>query len=136
MEKQKKMRVDKRKNIEKVIKEKIKNPLATTREIAKKTGVSKSAVADHVQNNLDKIGQKDERIMLLTDKDFDIVKLAQQRIEEKLMDEAEMKKTRIGEISAVAKDSAARYTIFRWELTDAEWWGKVEIISFKDILNG
>lgn len=130
------MRVDKRKNIEKVIKEKIKNPLATTREIAKKTGVSKSAVADHVQNNLDKIGQKDERIMLLTDKDFDIVKLAQQRIEEKLMDEAEMKKTRIGEISTVAKDSAARYTIFRWELTDAEWWGKVEIISFKDILNG
>jgi hypothetical protein len=52
------------------------------------------------------------------------------------MDEAEMKKTRIGEISTVAKDSAARYTIFRWELTDNEWWGKVEIISFKDILNG
>lgn len=130
------MRVDKRKNVEKVIKEKIKNPLATTREIAKKTWVSKSAVADHVQNNLDKIGQKDERIMTLTDKDFDIVKLAQQRIEEKLMDEAEMKKTRIGEISTVAKDSAARYTIFRWELTDNEWGGKVEIISFKDILNG
>jgi hypothetical protein len=29
------------------------------------------------------------------------------------MDEEEMKKTRIGEISTVAKDSAARYTIFR-----------------------
>jgi hypothetical protein len=39
--------------------------------------------------------------------------LAQQRIQEKLQDEEVMKKTSIEKISTVAKDSAARYTVFR-----------------------
>ena len=121
--------------MEKVAKARLKNPRATTREVAEKTWLDHSTVAK-LDKEIPQISTKDDRIITLTDKDFDIVKLAQQRIEEKLMDEAEMKKTRIGEISTVAKDSAARYTIFRWELTDNEWWGKVEIISFKDILNG
>lgn len=128
------MRVDKRKNYEKVAKERLINPRATVRDIAEKTNIWIWTVS-RADKELEQNGTKDERIITLTDKDFDIVKLAQQRIEEKLMDEEEMKKTRIGEISTVAKDSAARYTIFRWELTDKEWWGKIELVSFKDILN-
>lgn len=129
------MRVDKKKNLEKVVIEKLHNPMKSQNNIAKDLWVWVATV-NRAMQEMEKNGIKDERIITLTDKDFDIVKLAQQRIEEKLMDEAEMKKTRIGEISTVAKDSAARYTIFRWELTDDEWGAKVEIISFKDILNG
>jgi hypothetical protein len=32
-----------------------------------------------------------------------------------------MKKTSIEKISTVAKDSAARYTVFRWAVTDENW---------------
>lgn len=56
----------------------------------------------------------------MTDDDFDIVVLAQQRIKQKLQDDKVMEKTKISDISSVAKDSAARYTIFRGELTDAK----------------
>jgi hypothetical protein len=32
-----------------------------------------------------------------------------------------MKKTSIEKISTVAKDSASRYTVFRWAITDEKW---------------
>lgn len=130
---EKKMRVDKRKNVEKVAKEKLKNPLKSQREIAKETGMSLWTVNASLKE-VEQIWNKDERIIALTDTDFNIVKLAQQRIQEKLNDEAEMKKTRIGEISTVAKDSAARYTIFRWDLTDKEWWYNAKVVGLPDLL--
>ncbi len=117
---EKKIRVDKRKNIEKIAKVVVKNPRATEREIAKETGLGNWTI-NRLKTEVEQIGAKDERILTLTDKDFDIVILAQQRIQEKLADEEEMKKTRIGEISTVAKDSAARYTVFRWAITDEKW---------------
>lgn len=114
---EKKMRVDKKKNLEKIAKVVVKNPRATEREIAKATGLWNWTI-NRLKQEVEQIGAKDDRILTLTNTDFDIVILAQQRIQEKLADEAEMKKTRIGEISNVAKDSAARYTVFRWAVTD------------------
>lgn len=130
---EKKMRVDKRKNVEKVAKARLSNPRATTREIAEIADVDHTTVS-RLDREIPQIATKDERIITLTDTDFNIVKLAQQRIQEKLNDEAEMKKTRIGEISTVAKDSAARYTIFRWDLTDKEWWYNAKVVGLPDLL--
>jgi len=117
---EKKMRVDKRKNLEKIAKVVVSKPRATEREIAKETGLSNWSV-NNLKKEVEQIWAKDDRIITLTNTDFDIVILAQQRIQEKLADEEEMKKTRIGEISTVAKDSAARYTVFRWAITDEKW---------------
>jgi hypothetical protein len=109
---EKKVRVDKRKNLEKVAKVRLSNPRATTREVAKETGLDHSTVAK-LDKQVPQISTKDDRIITLTDTDFDIVILAQQRIQEKLADDEVMKKTSIEKISTVAKDSASRYTVFR-----------------------
>jgi hypothetical protein len=61
---------------------------------------------------------KDERIIGLTDADFDIVLLCQSAMTEKLQDPEEVKRTRIVELSQVASASAARYTTFRGQITD------------------
>lgn len=111
------MRVDKRKNIEKVAKARLETPLATTREVAEETGLDHSTVAK-LDKEIPQISTKDDRIIALTDIDFDIVKLAQKRIQEKLENGEEMKKTSIEKISSVAKDSSARYTLFRGNATD------------------
>lgn len=120
-EAKKKMRVDRRKNVEKVAIAKIKKPLSTQREIAKATWVWLWTV-NRAEQEMEQIGTKDERILTLTDTDFEIMVLAQGRIKDKLQDDSEMKKTRIWEISSVAKESAARYTTFRGAVTDPSWW--------------
>ena len=127
------MRVDKRKNVEKIAKARLNNPRATTREVAEETGLDHSTVAK-LDKELPQIATKDDRIITLTETDFDIVTLAQMRIKEKLEDEEEMKKTRIGEISSVAKESAARYNIFRWDLTGADGWYKIKDMTNEQLL--
>lgn len=67
-------RADKRKNIDKIVAAKAKNPLASVREIAEETGISKTTVADHIKS--DKVGQegsRDERIVNLIEKDLEII---------------------------------------------------------------
>lgn len=71
------MRVDKAKNIEAVTNELLKNPLQTVREVSDKTGVSKSSVANYINEDLDKIGQKNEKIIKITDIDREIIEKAQ-----------------------------------------------------------
>ena len=125
-------RTDKKRNIDLIAAALVVDPLATTREIEERTWVSKSTVATH-KANLDKVGQKDERIINLTNKDLAIVTRAQELIELKLNDEKLVKDMNIRDISAVAKDSAARYSLFRWDATDREW--GVKSISELDLLD-
>lgn len=47
------MRVDKKKKLWKVAEELLNNPLATTREVSENTWVSKSTVANYINNDLD-----------------------------------------------------------------------------------
>lgn len=125
-------RADKEKNDDMIAAEYAKNPLATVREVAEATGVSKSTVASH-KHNLDKVGQKDPRILALTDADLEIIVKAQWIINEKLSDDQQVKKMNIRDVSSVAKDSSARYTLFRWKATDNEWW--LNVISELDLLD-
>lgn len=122
------MQKDKKKRLWKIAKELLKDPLQTTRELEKKTWISKSAIANYINNDLDTLGLKDPKIVLLTDKDFNCIVLWVEEIERRLKDKEELNKMRVTEISQVIKDNTARYTLFRWDATNLEWWSKLPAI--------
>lgn len=115
------MRKDKARNVDLVTSEIVKNPFITQRDIAKNTDLWTStvnrAIKEVVQSG---IIQKDDRIVNLTNKDLEIVTKAQQLIADKFEDEEQVKKMKVTDISSVAKDSSARYSIFKWDVTDKD----------------
>lgn len=128
------MRVDKAKNIAKVAKTLLENPLQSVREVASETWVSKSSVANYINDELDKIGQKNKDIINITDVDKRIIEKAQIIIEhaiDKHIEKSEasgwLSLQEALQASWLAKESTARYTIFRWNATD-EQWGLKEVI--------
>ena len=123
------MRVDKAKNIAKVAKTLLENPLQTEREIAEDIDIGKSSV-NRLKNELGQIGAKDDRIIGITDKDLSILTIGQREIERRLNDKEEVEKMRTVEISQVIKESTARYSLFRWSATD-EQWGLKETVTIE-----
>lgn len=125
-----KNRTDAKKNKAKIIKEVLINPLQTQREIAKGVWLSKTTIQEHLKE-LPKT-TKDDRIIWICDTDLEIVILWQEIIKNRLMDEEELKKISARDISWIIKENTARYTIFKWDATDSEWWMKlVEWITIK-----
>ena len=118
------MRADKKKSLSKVTKELLKNPIQTVREVAEKTWVSKSTVANYINENMDKIGHKNKDIIQITDTDLEILKLWQQEIFNRLQKKEELEKMRTFEIAQTIEKSEKRYQIFRWDVTDKDWWLK------------
>ncbi len=123
----------------------IKNPEATEREIAESTWIAKSTVHD----NIGHIGQvKDERVEKVLKKDKSIVEKAQKIIEQSLDIELKIREENEKVINddtipmadkveklvkntmnymwanQLAKDSATRYMLFKWEVTDETGWLK------------
>ena len=125
---EKKMRTDKAKNKSKIVKEVLKNPLQSQREIAKKVWLWKTTIQEHLQ---DIKTTKDDRILWVCEKDFEIVTLWQSIIAERLKDKEEVKKMRTFEIAQTIEKSEKRYMLFKWEATDKDWWLK----SITNILN-
>jgi len=113
-------RSDKKKNIDKVATSLLKSPLQSQREVAEDTWISKSAVNRNIKE-MGQNGTKDDRVVNLTDKDFNCIALWVAEIERRLQDVEELKKMRTPEISSVIKENTARYTLFRWTATDEEW---------------
>ena len=113
------MRTDKAKNIAKVAKVVLENPLASQREIADEANVW-LWTANRIKQELEQNGTKDERILWITDTDLSILTIGQREIERRLNDKAEVEKMRTVEISQVIKESTARYSLFRWDATDKE----------------
>ena len=128
---EKKIRWDKKKNIAKVAEELLNNPLSSVREVAEKTWVSKSTVANYINKDLDKLGQKDKSILEVCNVDFDIVKIWQEIIKQRLQDKEEVSKMRTFEIAQTIEKSEKRYMLFKWEATWKDWWLK----SIANILN-
>lgn len=123
-------RADRKKNVAKVAKVIIKDPLKTQREIAKETWVS-LGTANSAKREVEQSWTKDDRIVGLTEDDFDIVRLAQGIIKDKLEDKKQVAKMKVTDVSSVARDSAQRYTIFRWPVTNNEW-GLKDIRTMSD----
>lgn len=108
------------KNVAKVLKERVKDPLQTTREIAEKTGVDFSTVA-RIDKQLPQIATKDQNILDICAVDFEIVKLWQQIINQRLKDKEETDKMRTYEIAQTIEKSEKRYMLFKWSVTDNQW---------------
>ena len=122
------MRKDKAKSLAKVAKSRLNDPLKTVREVEKETWVDHVTVSRR-DKELKQTGTKDDRILWICDKDINIVKLAQGEIVRRLWDDEEKKQISARDLSWIAKDSSARYTIFKWEVTDSNGWMK----SLKDL---
>ena len=120
------MRVDKKKNKAKIIKEIIKNPLQSQREMAKNVWLWKTTIQEHLQEIKT---TKDDRILWICEKDFEIVKLWQSIIEERLRDKSETDKMRTFEIAQTIEKSERRYMLFKWNATDDNWGAKEIIIE-------
>ena len=108
------------KNIEKVSRERLLNPLATTREIEEITWVDHSTVS-RIDWQLQQTATKDGRIISITDTDLNIVEKGQKEIDRRMSDSDELGKMRTVELSQVLKESTARYSLFRWSATDKDW---------------
>lgn len=119
----KKSRLDKQINIDKIAAYIVANPLSTVREIAEATGISKSTVAEHIKS--DEVGQKgikDDRIVSLTDGDYEIMEAIQKIKKERLTVEPE--KVSNGDIDKRENTATKRYSLFVWDATNPDWWLK------------
>ena len=111
------VRKDKLKNLSKVAKVAIKEPLLTRDKIAEKAWVSQWT-ASNMLKELDESWRKDDRIIWITNKDLEIVKLWQDIIKSRLKDKEEVSKMRTVEVSQVIRENTQRYTLFKWDITD------------------
>lgn len=123
------MRIDKAKKVSSVTKELLENPLQTVREVAEKTGVSKSSVASYIQEDLDKLGLKDDRILWLTDKDFELMKQIQEVKFKRLQEDEQINNN---DLDKWENTAVKRYSLFRWSATDKD--GGLKQIDNIDIL--
>jgi|GEM_PF-1430039 len=114
--KQKKERNDAKKNKAKVIKALLKDPLKSQTKIAKETGLAQSTVNSHIKN-MKPI--KDDSISRICATDINIVKLAQEEIQRRIMSK-KREEISVRDLSAVARDSEKRYQIFIGDITDSK----------------
>lgn len=127
------MQKDKQKRLWKVVKELLKDPLLTTREIEEKTWISKSTVANYINNDLDTVGLKDDRIINITDKDFELMNLIQQEKFRRIQEEKE--KINNTDINKWEETATKRYSLFRWNATDKQWWLNYSNYSDLELIN-
>lgn len=113
---EKQMRGDKKKNLIKVLKSRIRW-VKSQREVAEETGVSKSSV-DRLDKELGQLGAKIPEIEDICKADFEIVKLTQKETIRRLQNPWEETFT---DIIRAGSESAKRYSLFRWNATDKDW---------------
>lgn len=119
-------RGDKLKNRAKIIKEVMKDPMQSQRDIAKKVKTSVSTVNEHMKD-LPKTN-KSEHVEEILKKDLEIVNLATDILKNRLTlakDDPDNKMS-TRDVIASADVSAKRYTLFKWSATDEEWGLKEE----------
>ncbi len=128
-------RKDKLKNKAKVVKEVLKDPLATDRDIEKKTGVWKST-ANRVRQELGQAGTKDDRIVGICNQDIEIVELAnkvrRRYVEQIINKKEELKPSEISEVDKISNTSQKRYSIFMGDRTDDKGWLKTWLDNLYD----
>ena len=111
------MRTDKKVSISKVAKEVLSNPLLNQREIAEKTWLSLGNVNDKL-NILEQEGQKDDRIIWLTDRDFEMMKKIQDVKFKRLAEDEQINNN---DLDKWENTAVKRYSLFRWSATDKDW---------------
>lgn len=123
------MRADKKANIAKVARVILNNPLLTRDEVAEEAWVW-TWTASRALSELDENGRKDERIVWLTDEDFNLMKKIQQ---EKFKRLQEPEKINDNDLDKWENTATKRFTLFRWSATDSEWGLKLPDVTFQII---
>ncbi len=111
------MRSDKAKNIAKVARVVLADPLLSRDEVAMKAGVSQWT-ASNVLAELDESWRKDPRIVWLTDKDFELMESIQS-VKFKRLETPE--NINDNDLDKWENTAVKRYTIFRGKATDEQW---------------
>jgi len=124
-------RSDKQKNKDKVEASLAKNPLQSEREIAKDTWLSPATAHRAKVEVKQSEATKDSRIVNLTDKDFELMQLIQKRKFDRMADKENP--VNDSDVNNWDKEAKARYTIFRWDVTDET--GGIKDINAIDKLN-
>ena len=114
-----KKRLDAQINKNKIAKVVLEKPLASQRDISKQTGLSKGAVYEHLKDLPSKL-DKDGRIIAITETDLENVILWQNELQRRLQERADKLKTQ--EIVQIMSEGTARYTKFRWDVTNPDGW--------------
>lgn len=134
VKKPQKERVDKIKNKAKVIAKVIANPLATEREIAKETWLWNWTIHNHLKE-LEQNWAKSQAIEKIIEQDAKIVNIAQSILVSRMENTPDKVSTR--DLISASDISAKRYSIFKWEATNKEWWLKeIKNITINVIWNG
>lgn len=133
------MRVDKQKNIKALKNELLKDPLQTEEELWKKIGIARGSV-NRLKDEMSEIvtNAKNSDIIDITDEDKLIIQMSQAisrhslwTIINKLYEDPayvlELREAKTA--SEIAKESTARYSLFRGSATDNEWGLKEVIIE-------
>lgn len=136
------MRVDKAKNIKALKNELLKNPLQTEEELWKKLWIARWSV-NRLKEEMSEIvtNAKNSDIVEITDEDKFIIQMSQALSRHSLwtiinkLDEdptyvLELREAKTA--SEIAKESTARYSLFRWSATDKD--GGLKGIESIDIL--
>lgn len=123
------MRADRKRNLDAVQSEYVKNPLATEYEIAEITWIGKSSV-NRAKQEMGENGEiKDDRIISLTDWDFDLMLSIQKRKFNRMKDmDIPVSDNDLNQWDREAK---ARYSLFRGTVTDPSGWLKENSIKEK-----
>lgn len=110
-------RADKKKNVDKVAAAIAVNPLATQRDLAAATGLGLASV-NRNKKEAEQNGTKDDRIIHLTDGDFELQKKIQEIKAKKLRENAD--KISDSDINQWDRHSMTRYTTFRGDATNED----------------
>ena len=133
--KPKRQRSDRRKTVEKVAAAVLKKPRGNVRELAKIAGIDPTTVARIKKSGeLPQSATKDDRILTITNNDAEIVTHSQRHILREIR--KEIVDIPAKDLSTIAKDSAARYMLFRGEATDEHGGAKVLTPDQIALLNG
>lgn len=137
------MRTDKAKNMKALKTELLKNPLQTEEQLWEKLWVHRVTV-NRLKEEMHEIvtNAKNDDILAITWKDREIIDLSQEislhklRWYKKLIDEwiiLDIEMRDVKTVSEIAKESTARYALFKWDATDNEWGLKNPEVIFQII---
>ena len=125
------MRVDKAKNIKALKAELLKNPLQTEEELWRKIWIARGSV-NRLKDEMSEIvtNAKDSDILEITDEDKLIIQMSQaisrhslwtiiNKLDEDPSYALDLREAKTA--SEIAKESTARFSLFRWSATDDQW---------------
>lgn len=130
------MRVDAKKNLKKVASAYLQDPMATEREIAKRSGVS-AGTAHRMLSKLEQGGviERNDAIIAIESSDVEIVLRSQCLILEKMKDEDQSKKMSIVDLSTTSQVSQKRYSVLSGDVTNEDGGLKIEVINNYNVAN-